>query len=354
MFSFSSRFGPIATALAAAALFGAATPVAKALLGSMSPFVVAGLFYLGSGLGLGIAILGRRLMGTGPELHQGMTKAELPWLLGAIAAGGVAGPALLMMGLSTTPAATSSLLLNLEGVLTAVIAWVVFRENVDLQVFLGMVAIVAGGVLLSWHSGESGVSVGAVLIVGACLSWAIDNNLTRKVSANDAMVIACLKGLIAGPVNLAIAYATGSSLPSFVVVGAAMATGLAGYGVSLVLFVVALRNLGTARTGAYFSVAPLFGVALSLVIWPELPSIAFWAAAALMALGIWLHVRERHEHEHTHERIEHAHRHRHDEHHQHEHDFPYNGTEPHFHPHVHLPITHSHAHFPDVHHRHQH
>ncbi|WP_250536821.1 DMT family transporter [Caballeronia sp. AZ10_KS36] len=354
MFSSNSRFGPIATALAAAALFGAATPVAKALLGSNSPFVVAGLFYLGSGLGLGIAILARRLRGTGPKLHQGMTRAELPWLLGAIAAGGVAGPALLMIGLSTTPAATSSLLLNLEGVLTAVIAWVVFRENVDLQVFLGMAAIVAGGVLLSWQSGEGGVSFGAVMIVGACLSWAIDNNLTRKVSANDAMVIACLKGLIAGPVNLAIAYATGSSLPGFLMAGAAMATGFAGYGISLVLFVVALRNLGTARTGAYFSVAPLFGVALSLVIWPEVPNTLFWVAAALMASGIWLHVRERHEHEHTHERMEHAHRHRHDEHHQHEHDLPYDGTEPHSHPHVHLPITHSHAHFPDVHHRHRH
>ncbi|KVN68162.1 hypothetical protein WM03_24520 [Burkholderia ubonensis] len=351
-----SRFNAIVVALTAAALFGAATPLAKALLGAMSPFMVAGLFYLGSGIGLGAGIVIRRLHRPAAHADTGhaLKKSELPWLAGAIAAGGIAGPALLMLGLASTPAATSALLLNLEGVLTAVIAWVVFRENVDLQVFLGMVAIVAGGVLLSWKPGAAGVPTGALLIVGACLCWAIDNNLTRKVSANDAMVIACMKGLVAGPVNIAVAVAAGASWPAAATTAAAMLTGLAGYGVSLVLFVVALRDLGTARTGAYFSVAPLFGVALSLLIWPELPSVAFWIAAALMALGIWLHVRERHDHEHTHERLEHTHRHRHDAHHQHTHDFPYEGDEPHAHPHVHLPITHSHAHFPDIHHRHRH
>ncbi|KVU94055.1 DMT family transporter [Burkholderia ubonensis] len=351
-----SRFNAIVVALTAAALFGAATPLAKALLGALSPFMVAGLFYLGSGIGLGAGIVIRRLRRPAAHADTGhaLKKSELPWLAGAIAAGGIAGPALLMLGLASTPAATSALLLNLEGVLTAVIAWVVFRENVDLQVFLGMVAIVAGGVLLSWKPGAAGVPTGALLIVGACLCWAIDNNLTRKVSANDAMVIACMKGLVAGPVNIAVAVAAGASWPAAATTAAAMLTGLAGYGVSLVLFVIALRDLGTARTGAYFSVAPLFGVALSLLIWPELPSVAFWIAATLMALGIWLHVRERHDHEHTHERLEHTHRHRHDAHHQHTHDFPYDGDEPHAHPHVHLPITHSHAHFPDIHHRHRH
>lgn len=351
----SSRLNAIFTALAAAGLFGAATPVAKALLGSMSPFMVAGLFYLGSGIGLGVGIIVRRLRRPAAQADRSsIPKSELPWLLGAIVAGGVAGPALLMLGLASTPAATSSLLLNLEGVLTAVIAWMVCRENVDLEVFLGMIAIVIGGALLSWHSGNAGIPLGALLIIGACLCWAIDNNLTRKVSANDAMVIACLRGLIAGPVNLLIAVLVGASWPGFATASVAMLTGLAGYGVSLVLFVVALRNLGTARTGAYFSIAPLFGVALSLLIWPELPGVTFWLAAVFMALGIWLHVRERHEHAHSHQRLDHAHRHRHDEHHRHEHDFPYEGNEAHTHPHVHLPITHSHAHFPDIHHRHEH
>jgi drug/metabolite transporter (DMT)-like permease len=191
-----ARHNAAFTALLAAALFGATTPLAKTLLGSLSPFMVAGLFYLGSGVGLAIGILIQRLRRTTDE-RQNESRihvSEVAWLLGAIAAGGVAGPALLMLGLSTTPAATSFLLLNFEGVFTAVIAWVVFRENVDLQIFLGMVAIVAGGVALSWQPGATGVSMGALLVIGACVAWAIDNNLTRKVSTNDAMVIACLKG----------------------------------------------------------------------------------------------------------------------------------------------------------------
>ncbi|WP_175107688.1 DMT family transporter [Pararobbsia alpina] len=352
----NARHNAAFTALLAAALFGATTPLAKTLLGSLSPFMVAGLFYLGSGVGLAFGILIQRLRRkTGERENESRIQlTEVPWLLGAIATGGVAGPALLMLGLSSTPAATSSLLLNLEGVFTAVIAWVVFRENVDLPIFLGMVAIVAGGIALSWQPGASGVSVGALLVVGACVAWAIDNNLTRKVSTNDAMVIAGLKGLVAGSVNLGIALLMGAHLPGVGKMAAAMLTGFAGYGVSLVLFVVALRNLGTARTGAYFSVAPIFGVALSLVLWPEIPSLLFWVATALMALGIWLHIRERHEHPHTHEVLDHNHRHRHDEHHQHSHDFEWDSEEPHTHPHQHAPVTHTHAHYPDIHHRHIH
>ncbi len=349
------------TALLAAALFGATTPLAKLLLGSTPPFLVAGLFYLGSGIGLALTMLTRRFIRrlrdrADQHAHELSTipAREVPWLLGAILAGGVAGPALLMFGLASTPAATASLLLNLEGVFTAVIAWVVFRENVDWQVFLGMVAIVAGGVALSWQSGGTGIAVGTVLIACACAAWAIDNNLTRKVSTHDAMLIACLKGLVAGSVNLAIGLGLGAGLPAAVTIPLAMLTGFAGYGVSLVLFVVALRNLGTARTGAYFSVAPLFGVVLSLALWPALPPVTFWIASALMALGVWLHLRERHEHEHTHEALEHTHRHRHDAHHHHTHDFDWDGTEPHAHPHRHEPVTHRHAHFPDIHHRHRH
>ncbi|PMS14573.1 EamA family transporter [Trinickia dabaoshanensis] len=351
-----TKFNAAFTALLAAALFGATTPLAKLLLGTLSPFMLAGLFYLGSGVGLGLTMLVRRLVRPKQTQHSDarIHRTEITWLAGAIAAGGVAGPALLMLGLTSTPAATGSLLLNLEGVFTAVIAWVVFRENVDLQVFLGMVAIVAGGVLLSWTGGAAGIPVGALLVAGACLCWAIDNNLTRKVSTNDAMVIACLKGLVAGPVNLAIAHGTGAAMPGSGQAAAAMATGFAGYGVSLVLFVIALRNLGTARTGAYFSVAPLFGVAISLALWPAMPPLAFWGAAVLMAIGVWLHLRERHEHAHTHEPLTHTHRHRHDEHHRHEHDFEWDGAEPHTHPHRHSAITHTHAHFPDIHHRHSH
>lgn len=352
-----TRFNAAFTALLAAALFGATTPLAKALLGSLSPFLLAGLFYLGSGAGLGALILARRLKGRGagqPAGHSRFPLHDVPWLAGAIVAGGVAGPALLMLGLKTTPAATGSLLLNLEGVFTALIAWIVFRENVDTQVFLGMAAIVAGGVALSWQPGAAGLPPGTLLLAGACACWAVDNNLTRKVSAHDAMFIACIKGLVAGLVNVALALTLGAAWPRVSITMLAMLTGFAGYGVSLVLFVVALRHLGTARTGAYFSVAPLFGVTLSWLLWPELPPPLFWIAAALMTLGVWLHIRERHEHQHAHDALDHTHRHRHDAHHQHEHDFAWDGAEPHTHPHRHAPITHAHAHFPDIHHRHTH
>jgi drug/metabolite transporter (DMT)-like permease len=193
-----------------------------------------------------------------------------------------------------------------------------------------------------------------LLIVGACLCWAVDNNLTRKVSTNDAMLVACLKGLFAGASNTAIALFVGAEIPAISAIGASLVVGFLGYGLSLTLFVVALRTLGTARTGAYFSVAPLFGVIISFVLWPELPGAFFWLAAALMGLGIGLHLRERHEHVHTHEPLEHVHSHRHDEHHQHPHDFPWHGQEPHVHAHRHEPLTHKHPHYPDVHHRHAH
>ena len=341
----------IAYALASAALFGASTPLAKLLIGEVAPLALAGLLYLGSGIGLLAWFLLRRRR----EAVASLSRADLPWLAGAIAAGGIAGPALLMYGLTHSDGATASLLLNLESVLTAAIAWVVFCENVDRRVFLGMAAIVAGGVVLSWGEAPhaSGIT-GPLLIAGACLAWAIDNNLTRRVSGGDAVTIAGMKGLVAGTVNLSLALFQGASLPGAGILSSAAAIGFFGYGISLVLFVVALRNLGSARTGAYFSVAPFFGAALALLLLRESPSSAFWTAAALMALGVWLHLTERHEHAHVHEPMEHAHPHVHDEHHQHRHAFDWDGREPHTHPHAHRRLAHRHPHYPDLHHRHDH
>lgn len=344
----------IVYALASAALFGASTPLAKLLLSDAAPLMIAGLLYLGSGVGLA-AWLGLRSLSTHAKDASPIGRSQWPWLAGAIAAGGVAGPALLMFGLARTDGSAASLLLNLEAVLTAAIAWLVFRENVDRRIFLGMAAIVAGGVLLSWdQTPRAGGMAGPLLVAAACLAWAVDNNLTRKVSGGDAATIACLKGLIAGSVNLALALAAGAALPAAGTLLAAAALGFAGYGVSLALFVVALRGLGTARTGAYFSVAPFVGAALAFAVLVETPSAAFWIAAVLMALGVWLHISERHEHEHAHEPMEHTHEHAHDAHHQHEHDFPWDGREPHVHPHRHDRLVHSHAHYPDLHHRHPH
>ena len=344
----------IGYALGAAALFGASTPFAKLLLGQVSPLMLAGLLYLGSGIGLAFwLVLRARLYPH--DRSSPLASADRPWLAAAILAGGVAGPMLLMQGLARSDAATASLLLNLEAVLTAAIAWTVFRENVDRRVLAGMAAIVAGGVLLSAAAPPRAEGlIGAVLITAACLAWAIDNNLTRRVSGGDAAMLACVKGLVAGGVNFALALAVGAPLPAAHGWLAAGLLGFLGYGVSLTLFIVALRHLGTARTGAYFSVAPFFGAALALALLGERPEAGFWAAAALMALGVWLHLSERHEHGHTHEPIEHDHEHLHDAHHRHEHDSTWDGREPHVHRHRHEALVHFHPHFPDSHHRHEH
>lgn len=339
-------------ALLAAALFGASTPFAKLLVGELSPWLLAGLLYLGSGLGLAAA----RLIRDRGWKSSGLAAGEWPWLLGAIFFGGVLGPLALMFGLTSTSGSTASLLLNLEAVLTAIIAWVVFKENADRRIVLGMLAIVAGGVVLSWSGGEGGTSdwVGPFAIAVGCLCWAVDNNLTRRVSASDALFIAGTKGAVAGTVNVGLAFALGASLPSGSILLGTMAVGLLGYGISLVLFVLALRGLGTARTGAYFSTAPFIGAAVSLVLLGETTSLAFWIAAALMGWGVWLHLTEHHEHEHGHEPLAHRHRHIHDAHHRHDHGFAWGDDDPHEHWHQHETMVHKHPHFPDIHHRHAH
>jgi drug/metabolite transporter (DMT)-like permease len=345
----------IAPALLAALLFGASTPLAKLLLDDVPPVLLAGLLYAGSGLGLGTWWLARRMQrGEGTAAEAPLQKRDLPWLAGAVITGGVLGPVLLMMGLFSTPASSASLLLNLESVITALLAWMVFRENVDLRIFLGMVAIVGGGVLLAWTQVPTGLPWGALAIGGACACWAIDNNLTRVVSGGDPVQVAAIKGGVAGAINIGAASFMGQRLPDLMHVLSAGAIGLTGYGISLVAFVLALRHLGAARTGAYFSTAPFVGAALSLLLLRELPGPSFWIAGSLMALGVWLHVSEHHEHEHTHEVIEHEHLHAHDEHHQHAHDAGWDGSEPHSHPHRHEPMTHTHPHYPDLHHRHGH
>jgi drug/metabolite transporter (DMT)-like permease len=345
----------VALAIAAAVLFGVSTPFAKLLLRGAAPELLAGLLYLGSGAGLLVVWLARR----GKSRREApLARRDVPWLAGAIAAGGVIAPSLLMLGLVRTPASSASLLLNLEGVLTALLAWFVFRENVDRRIALGMAAIVAGGVVLSWQGRvELGGVAGPLLVAGATLAWAIDNNLTQKVSAGDPVQIAMLKGLTAGSVNTAIALVSGAHWPALPRVGGALLLGFLSYGVSLVLFVLALRGLGTARTGAYFSTAPFVGAIASLVVFREWPSSAFVAAAALMGVGLWLHLSERHEHEHQHETMMHEHAHVHDEHHRHVHgpdDPAVTDPVPHTHVHQHEPLVHSHAHYPDIHHRHGH
>ncbi|MEQ8506048.1 MAG: DMT family transporter [Rhodospirillales bacterium] len=337
----------VTAALLSALLFGVSTPFAKFLLMDIGPWLLAGLLYLGAGIGLGLL----SLFSKGPKAK--LNKSDWPWLMGAIAAGGVAGPVLLMVGLTGTSGASASLLLNAEGVFTALLAWFVFKENFDRRIAFGMAAIVAGAVVLSW-SGSLNIDRlwPPLAILGACFCWGVDNNLTRKVSLSDAQQITTLKGLIAGTTNTAIALALGAKMPGLAPALSAGIIGFLGYGVSLTLFVVALRGLGTARTGAYFSTAPFVGAIVAIPLLGEAVTVQLLIAGLLMGFGVWLHLTEVHDHEHTHEAMEHAHVHVHDEHHDHHHDVIPKG--PHVHRHRHEPMRHKHPHYPDAHHQHDH
>jgi drug/metabolite transporter (DMT)-like permease len=340
----------VLAALSAALLFGAGTPLAKLLLDSVSPWLLAGLLYLGSGLSLSLY----RYLSRTPAAK--LPRHEMPWLAGAIAAGGILGPVLLMLGLTGMPASGASLLLNAEGVFTALLAWFVFKENFDRRIALGMAAIVSGAMLLSWPGEISFTGLWPTLaILGACFAWSIDNNLTRKVSLADATWIASIKGLAAGMVNLMIALWLGATWPSLPSVLGAMTVGLLAYGVSLSFFVIGLRHLGTARTGAYFSVAPFAGALIAIILLDEPLTIRLLLAGSLMGLGVWLHLTEHHQHRHTHEVLEHAHEHDHDDmHHEHIHETAVTAGARHTHWHRHDALSHSHPHFPDAHHQHAH
>ena len=304
-------------------------------------------------MGLGLVHLVRGLLGV-PAPEAPLRRGDLPWLGLVVLAGGVIGPVLLMLGLARAPASSAALLLNLEGLATMAIAWLWFKENVDRRLLIGAATILVGAVLLSWQGGPAGVGLGALAIVGACLAWGVDNNLTRKLSSADPVQIAAIKGVVAGTVNLVLSFVHGAQPPAAGAIAGAGVVGFFGYGVSLVLFVLALRHLGTARTGAYFSTAPFLGAALALVLFREPITVPLIGAAVLMGVGVYLHLSERHEHQHAHEALDHEHGHVHDEHHQHAHDPGDPTGEPHTHWHHHAPMRHKHPHYPDLHHRHGH
>jgi drug/metabolite transporter (DMT)-like permease len=348
---FPSHLWPgVPLALASAVLFGAATPLSKLLLGSVDPWLLAGILYLGAGIGLAIVHYGRGAMAIETS-EAPLRRSDIPWLAAVVLFGGMLGPVLLMFGLSMTSAASGSLLLNLEGLATMGIAWLVFRENVDRRLLLGAGAILAGAFVLPWQ-GAARLDIGGLLIAGACLSWGIDNNLARRLSSADPMQMAMIKGLVAGSTNLVVALVLGASLPPIGLIAGGALVGFLAVGVSLVMFMLGLRHLGVARTGAYFSLAPFIGALISLVIFRDGFTIQLVIAGALMAVGLYLHLAERHEHEHQHEILEHEHSHVHDEHHQHHHSGPV--TEPHSHWHRHETMSHKHPHYPDLHHRHGH
>lgn len=349
-----SHVYPMAQALLAAILFGASAPLAKLLLGEIEPVLLAGLLYLGSGLGI---LLYKTLSPVeSRDAEAPINRGDWGWLAGAVFAGGVAAPILLLISLRNTPASTASLLLNFEGVATTLIAALVFKEAVSRYAIWAIACVTLASILLSWDtSGQWSLSLGALGIIGACILWGIDNNLTRNISAKDPLMIVIVKGLGAGSFSFVLALILGNWLPSILIVLGALLLGSLSYGLSIVLFIRAMRGLGAVRTSALFGTAPLIGTALSFVLFRDALTPLFLIALPLMIIAAALLFRENHEHRHTHEATTHEHQHRHDDgHHNHDHPGMTSRSLTHSHVHTHEPMEHEHPHLPDIHHRHSH
>ncbi len=347
-----SRSYPIVQALLAALLFGMSAPLAKLLLGQVEPVMLAALLYLGCGLGV---LAFRQTVRHTPADADAATRivpADYRWLAGAVLAGGVAAPILLLFSLRSTPGSTASLLLNFETVATTVIAALVFKEQVTRLALWAMVCVTLASVLLSWDgSGQWGLSLGALGVLGACLLWGIDNNFTRVISAKDPLTIVTVKGIGAGLFSLILALLLGNRLPTLPTILGALGLGSLSYGLSIVLFIYALRGLGAARTSTLFSTAPLAGVLLSFLLLGETPNAPLLPALLLMFVSALLLFVERHSHQHVHDAIIHEHRHRHDDgHHNHDHPGMISRSLTHSHAHTHERLEHDHLHLPGIHH----
>jgi drug/metabolite transporter (DMT)-like permease len=336
-------------ALVAAALFGASAPVAKLLLADVAPALLAALLYAGAGL-MALPFAARAWR----RREAPLRKADLPLLAGVVGFGGVAGPLLLLVGLARTSATLAALLLNLEAVFTTLLAITLFHEWIGRRGLVALAVVVAGCALSTWAAeGTTRSLAGPLCVAAACLRWAVDNNLTQRLSLKDPLAVVCVKGLGAAPIAFAIALASHAAWPPASAVAGALALGAVAYGASLALYVRATRTLGAARTGVLFAAAPFVGAALAIPIAHEPPSLRVAAAALLIAAGVWLLITEKHAHRHRHEPLDHEHLHVHDEHHQHPHRGD-EGPEPHSHPHHHDALDHAHPHASDAHHRHKH
>jgi drug/metabolite transporter (DMT)-like permease len=334
--------------LAAAALFGASAPIAKLLVPGSGPVMLAGILYLGAGAGLLVAGAFRRADAEAP-----LRRLDLPVLASVIVAGGIIGPVLLVIGLARLSGAAAALLLNLEAPFTVALAVVMLGERLSRRELLGVAAVILGAAVLTWAPGAVVLDpVGVACIAGACAAWALDNNLSQRLAIRDPVAVARAKALVAGAFNVTLGVVLGERFPSAAFLGAALVTGSLGYGLSIVLHLLAVRSLGAARQAAYFATAPFIGALVAVPLLHDRLPPAQLAAGGIMALGIAVILRARHEHLHEHLPEIHEHAHVHDRHHAHLHATPL--VEPHSHLHQHAPLSHDHLHLPDVHHRHGH
>lgn len=352
-----NKIYPMLQALLAALLFGASAPIAKIFLGEVAPIPLAAFLYLGSGSGLLIYQLILRLLNKNVSNEAPLAISDIPWLTGAVIFGGVIAPIVLMYSLKITPASTASLLLNFEGIATTLLAAIFFKEGIGKRILIAIICITLSSILLSWDfNNQWGISLGALGIICACFCWGIDNNFTRNISAKNPYNIVIIKGFGAGLFSLILGIFIGTSIPNVIIVIKIMILGCFSYGISIVLFVLAMRNLGSARTSAFFGTSPFIGAALSFILLRDMPNKMFIFSVPIMLIGTILLLKEDHNHKHVHQHIIHEHRHFHgDNHHDHTHesgDVPSNGY--HSHIHEHNNFEHEHTHTPDIHHRHSH
>lgn len=332
----------------AAVLFGASTPAASVIADDMKPLVLAGLLYLGAAIAVLPWWVVRR-----PD--AGALRRDWRLLVLAIIAGGGVGPALLTAGLVDTPAATASLLLNTELVATVALAATLFREHLGRNMIVAAALVSAAGVLLVWEPGAS-ASLGALLIVGACVCWGLDNSVTARIDQISPQHVVFLKGVMAGSVNLALGLViTGAGAVSGWSVLGALGVGALGYGASITLWVRGAQELGAARGQVIFATAPFLGAVLAWIALSDSISAVQVIATAIAAVGVGVSLRSDHNHQHHHEAMAHTHEHRHDDdHHDHEHDHAGDVGARHSHVHEHREFAHAHPHVPDLHHRHDH
>jgi drug/metabolite transporter (DMT)-like permease len=345
---------PMSQAILAAILFGISAPISKLLLGYVDPITMAAFLYLGSGAGMLLLRIIQRLNPNFKGSEAKINKSDIKWIIGAIIAGGILAPIILMFSLPKTPALTATMLLNFESAATTLIAVLVFREAIGRRIWIAVALITVASILLSWNfNGKSGFSIGALGVMLACILWGIDNNFTRNISSKDPFIIVAIKGLGAGTFSLLLVFITKSNFPGIKLVLGTMLLGFFSYGLSIVLFIYAMRSLGASRTSAFFGTAPFMGAILSFMLFRELPNVLFYISLPLMVFGAVLIFREKHGHLHSHIPFGHEHRHNHkDGHHGHKHDEVQNVEHSHYHQHENT--EHSHSHKPDIHHRHKH
>ena len=346
---------PYLFVIASAVLFGLGTPFSKILIKDVSPLALAGFLYLGASLGTTLYAVARNVLLKNAESPApSLSSKDLPWLAGSIVAGGIVGPVCLLFGLARLSGYAASLLLNLEGIATALIAVFIFKESAGRRIWLALACMTCAGVFLSWDPGRGRFAVtGTLLVLAAMAGWGLDNNLTRKISNSNPVQITQIKGLAAGAFSLGLAAALGSKPPAATAVVSALVLGAFSYGISLVFYIKALREIGAFRAGVFFSFAPFVGALVSLLILPDPARWILIPGTLFMIAGVALIVGEKHEHHHRHEHLVHRHVHTHrDGHHLHAHDAPFG--EPHAHMHEHEELDHAHGHWPDAHHRHEH